>query len=255
MRKALIAGNWKMFKTAHDAVAFVKELKSALGDIRDVDIAVAPTFIAVQAVAEVLSGSNIAVAAQNLHWEREGAFTGEVSAPMIQDAGATLVIIGHSERRRLFGESDATVNRKIGAALASGLTPIVCVGETLEEREKDETFTVLDRQVKDGLDGFTGPQVAGMILAYEPVWAIGTGRNATAAQAQEAHHHIRSRLRQGFGAEAADRCRILYGGSVKPDNVAELVREPDVDGGLVGGASLDLKGFTTLVRNARPAAV
>jgi triosephosphate isomerase len=251
----LIAGNWKMFKTAHEAVTFVTEIASALKDIRGLDIVVAPTFIAVQAVAEALEGSNIAVAAQNLHWEREGAFTGEVSAQMIKDAGAALAIIGHSERRRLFGETDATVNRKTGAALASGLTPIVCVGETLEERERNETLAVLDRQIKDGLDGFTGAQVGGMILAYEPVWAIGTGRVATAAQAQEAHQHIRARLRQWFGADAAERCRILYGGSVKADNVAELVREADVDGGLVGGASLDVKGFSALVRNAQPAAV
>jgi triosephosphate isomerase (TIM) len=255
MRTPLIAGNWKMFKTAHEAASFAKELRSALKGVSEVDIVVAPTFIAVQAVAEALEGSNIAVAAQNLHWEREGAFTGEVSAPMLKDAGATLVIIGHSERRRLFGETDATVNRKIGAALSAGLVPIVCVGETLEEREKNQTFEVLDRQVKEGLDGFTGAQLADMILAYEPVWAIGTGRNATAAQAQEAHHHIRGRLRQWFGADAAERCRVLYGGSVKPDNVAELVREPDVDGGLVGGASLDVEGFTALVQNARQATV
>ena len=255
MRKRLIAGNWKMFKTATEAVAFVTELRGALADIHDVDIVVAPTFVAVHPVAKAVTGSNIAVAAQNLHWEREGAFTGEVSAPMIADAGATLVIVGHSERRRLFGETDQTVNRKITAALAGNLVPIVCVGETLEEREASQTLAVLDRQLKDGLDGFTGAQVGGMILAYEPVWAIGTGRNATAAQAQDAHAHLRARLRQWFGGEAAGRTRILYGGSVKPENVAELVREPDVDGGLVGGASLDLKGFTTLVRNARTAAV
>jgi triosephosphate isomerase len=255
MRKPLIAGNWKMYKTPHEAVSFVNELKASLAGVANVDIAVAPTFVAVQAVADALGGSNIAVAAQDVHWEREGAFTGEVSAPMIKDAGATLVIIGHSERRRLFGETDATVNQKIGAALAAGLVPIVCVGETLEERERNETLTVLDRQVKDGLAGFSAAQVAGMVLAYEPVWAIGTGRTASAAQAQEAHQHIRARLREWIGADAADRCRILYGGSVKPDNVAELVGQAAVDGGLVGGASLDVKGFTALVRNARPAAV
>ena len=255
MRMPLIAGNWKMFKTAREAVAFVRELQSLLNEITEVTIVVAPTFVALQPVAEALHGSNIAVAAQDLYWEREGAFTGEVSAAMIKDAGAAYVIIGHSERRRLFGETDQTVNRKTGAALASGLTPIVCVGETLEERERNETLTVLDRQIKDGLDRFTGDQVAEMIVAYEPVWAIGTGRNATAVQAQEAHAHIRARLRQWFGGAAADRCRILYGGSVKPDNIAELVREPDVDGGLVGGASLEVKSFAALVRNARPAAV
>jgi len=255
MRMPLIAGNWKMFKTAREAVAFVKGLQPLLNEITEVTIVVAPTFVALQPVADALHGSNIAVAAQDLYWEREGAFTGEVSAAMIKDAGAAYVIIGHSERRRLFGETDAMVNRKIGAAIASGLTPIVCVGETLEEREKNETLAVLDRQLKDGLDRFTGDQVAEMIIAYEPVWAIGTGRNATSVQAQEAHAHIRARLRQWFGGAAADRCRILYGGSVKPDNIAELVREPDVDGGLVGGASLEVKSFAALVRNARPAAV
>jgi triosephosphate isomerase len=157
------------------------------------------------------------------------------------------VIIGHSERRRLFGETDVTVNRKTSAAIAAGLTPIVCVGETLEERERGETLTVLDRQVKDGLDGMSGTQVADLVLAYEPVWAIGTGRNATAAQAGEAHHHIRTRLRQWFGADAAERCRVIYGGSVKPDNIGELIRDPDVDGALVGGASLDVKSFSEIV--------
>jgi triosephosphate isomerase len=252
MRRRLIAGNWKMFKTPHDAVAFVNELRASLVDVSTVDIIVAPTFVAVQAVADALRGSNIAVAAQDLHWEREGAFTGEVSAAMIKDAGASHVIIGHSERRRLFGETDVTVNKKIAAAIAAGLVPIVCVGETLEEREKNETLAVIDRQVKDGLDGFTGTQVSEMVLAYEPVWAIGTGRNATAAQAQDAHAHIRARLRQWFGGDAAERCRLLYGGSMKPDNVAELVAQGDVDGGLVGGASLEVKGFSALVRNARP---
>src|SRR5439155_19773007 len=172
------------------------------------------------------------VAAQDLHWEREGAFTGEVSAPMIKEAGAEYVIVGHSERRRYFHETDALVNRKIVAALAAELMPIACVGETLDERERGETLRVLDRQVKDGLDRLTGDQIGGMVIAYEPVWAIGTGRNATAAQAEEAHAHIRTRLRQWFGGDAADRCRILYGGSVKPDNIRELIAEPDVDGSL-----------------------
>ena len=176
------------------------------------------------AVAEALRNTNVGVAAQDLYWEREGAFTGEVSAPMIKEAGAEYVIIGHSERRRLFGETDATVNRKVIAAIGAGLTPIVCVGETLEERERNETLAVLDRQIKDGLDGLTGEQVAELVIAYEPVWAIGTGRNATPAQAQEAHAHIRARLRQWFGADAADRCHVIYGGSVKPDNIARADR-------------------------------
>ena len=205
MRIPLIAGNWKMFKTVHETIVFAKELRSVLKDVTGVEIVVAPPFTAVHAAAEALRNSNIAVAAQDLYWEREGAFTGEVSAPMIKDAGAEFVIIGHSERRRLFGETDAMVNRKVTAAIGAGLTPIVCVGETLEERERNETLAVLDRQIKDGLDGVTGAQVADLVVAYEPVWAIGTGRNATAAQAEEAHQHIRQRLRQWFGGDAAER--------------------------------------------------
>ena len=208
-------------------------------DVADVEIVVAPPFTAMHAVAEAARNSNIGVAAQNLHWEREGAFTGEVSAAMIAEAGAEYVIVGHSERRRLFGETDAIVNRKTAAAIAAGLTPIVCVGETLDERERNETLAILDRQIKDGLDAVTGEQVAELVIAYEPVWAIGTGRNATAAQAGEAHAHIRTRLRQWFGADAAEQCHVIYGGSVKPDNIRELIAEPDVDGALVGGASLD----------------
>ena len=255
MRTPLIAGNWKMFKTVHEAVVFVKELRVVVKDVGDVEIVVAPPFTAIHAAAEAVRNSNVAVAAQDLHWEREGAFTGEVSAVMVLEAGATSVIIGHSERRRLFGETDAIVNRKAQAAMSAGLTPIVCVGETLEEREKNQTLAVLDRQIKDGLDGFTAQQLSSLVVAYEPVWAIGTGKTATAAQAQEAHAHIRTRLRQWFGADAAERCRILYGGSVKPDNIRELIAEPDVDGGLVGGASLDVRSFGALVTGSRPAAV
>src|SRR5689334_19678748 len=255
MRIPLIAGNWKMFKTVHEAVVFVKELKSLVKDMTDVEIVVAPPFTAVHAVAEAARNANIGVAAQDLYWEREGAFTGEVSAAMIKEAGAEYVIIGHSERRRLFGESDAIVNRKTVAAIGAGLTPIVCVGETLEERERNETLAVLDRQIKDGLDRLSADQVAELVVAYEPVWAIGTGRNATSAQAGEAHAHIRARPRQWFGADAADRCHVIYGGSVKPDNIRELIAEPDVDGALVGGASLDVRSFTDIVTRSRPAAV
>ncbi len=255
MRIPFIAGNWKMFKTVHESVVFAKELKSLVKDVTDVEIVVAPTFASVHAVAEALRNSNVGVSAQDVFWEKEGAFTGEVSAPMIKDAGAEYVIIGHSERRRLFGETDTTVNRKIGAALGARLTVIACVGETLEEREADQTLTVLDRQIKDGLDGLSAEQVSELVVAYEPVWAIGTGRNATAAQAQEAHLHIRTRLRQWFGADAADRCHVIYGGSVKPDNIAQLIREPDVDGALVGGASLELKSFGDIVLRSRTAAV
>ena len=255
MRTPLIAGNWKMYKTVHEAVVFAKELKSAVHGITEVDIVVGPPFTALHAVSEALRNTNIGVAAQDLYWEREGAFTGEISAPMLSEAGADHVIIGHSERRRLFGETDATVNRKLTSAIASDLTPIVCVGETLDERERNETLSILDRQIKDGLESLSAERVVDLVIAYEPVWAIGTGRNATAAQAQEAHQHIRMRLRQWFGADAADRCRVLYGGSVKPDNIAELIREPDVDGALVGGASLDVKSFGDIVTKSRKAAI
>ncbi len=253
MRTPFIAGNWKMFKTVHEAIVFAKELKILVKDASGVEIVVAPPFTAVHAVAEALRNTNVFVSAQDLHWEKEGAFTGEVSAAMIKDAGAEYVIIGHSERRRLFGETDLAVNRKTSAAIAAGLTPIVCIGETLEEREAGQMLAVLDRQIKDGLDRLTGEQVADLVVAYEPVWAIGTGRNATAAQAEEAHLHIRGRLRQWFGANAADHCHVIYGGSVKADNIAELVLEPDVDGALVGGASLDLASFSAIVTRSRQA--
>ena len=255
MRIPLIAGNWKMFKTVHEAVVFVKELRPLVKDIVDVEIVVGPPFTAIHAVAEAARNSNVGVAAQDMHWEREGAFTGEVSAAMIAEAGAEYVIIGHSERRRLFGETDAIVNRKTAAALTAGLTPIVCVGETLDERERNETLAILDRQIKDGLDKVTGEQLTELIVAYEPVWAIGTGKTATAAQAGEAHAHIRTRLRQWFGADAADQCRVIYGGSVKADNIRQLIAEPDVDGALVGGASLDLKSFSEIVTGSRRPAV
>ena len=224
-------------------------------DITDVEIVVSPPFTAIHAVAEAARNTNIGVAAQDVHWDREGAFTGEICAPMLEEAGAEYVIVGHSERRRFFHETDALVNRKVMAAIAATLTPIVCVGETLEERERGETLAVLDRQIKDGLDQLTGDQVAELVIAYEPVWAIGTGRVATAAQAEEAHAHVRTRLRQWFGGDAADRCHVIYGGSVKPDNIRELIAEPDVDGALVGGASLDVHTFADIIAKSRPAAV
>jgi triosephosphate isomerase len=255
MRIPFIAGNWKMYKTVHEAVVFVKELRSAVKDVADVEIVVAPPFTAVHAAAEAARNTNIAIAAQNLHWEREGAFTGEVSPLMVKEAGAEFAIVGHSERRRLFGETDAIVNRKTIAALGAELTPIVCIGETLEERERDDTLAVLDRQIKDGLDRITAAQVSEIVIAYEPVWAIGTGRTATAAQAGEAHAHIRKRLRQWFGGDAADQCHVIYGGSVKPDNIRELIAEEDVDGALVGGASLDVRSFAEIVVRSRRAAV
>ena len=255
MRIPFIAGNWKMYKTVAESVVFVKELRTAVKDVDRVEIVLAPAFTALHAVAEAARNTNIGVAAQDLYWERDGAFTGEVSAEMVKEAGAQYAIVGHSERRRLFGESDAIVNRKAMAALGAGLTPIVCIGETLEERERDETLAVLDRQIKDGLDRMSAEQVAEIVVAYEPVWAIGTGRTATASQAGEAHAHIRKRLRQWFGADAAEKCHIIYGGSVKPDNIRELIAEEDVDGALVGGASLDVRGFTEIIARSRQAAV
>src|SRR5687768_5575862 len=219
MRTPFIAANWKMFKTVQDAVVFIKEFRGMVKDLADVEIVVAPPFTALHAVAEAARNSNIGIAGQNMHWEREGAFTGEISGGMLREAGAEYVIIGHSERRRLFHETDESVNRKLVAALGARLCPIVCIGETLEEREGNQTLDVLDRQIKQGLDGLTGDQVASLVLAYEPVWAIGTGRNATPEQAGEAHAHIRSRIRQWFGGAAAEQCHVIYGGSVKPDNI------------------------------------
>lgn len=247
MRTPLIAGNWKMFKTVHEAVVFTKELRQLVHGISGVDIVIAPPFTALHAAAEAARASEIAVAAQDLFWEKEGAYTGAVSAAMVREAGAEYAIVGHSERRRIFGDTDAMVNRKVVAALGAGLVPIVCIGETLEEREANQTFAVLDRQIRDGLDGLTAQQVAGLVMAYEPVWAIGTGRNATPAQAQDAHAHVRNRLRGWFGGEAAEQCRLLYGGSVKPDNIADLRANADVDGALVGGASLEVGSFHQLI--------
>jgi triosephosphate isomerase (TIM) len=255
MRTPLIAGNWKMYKTVAEAVKYIKEFRVMVKDVADVEIVIAPTFTAVHAAAEAARNSNVGIAGQDLYWEREGAFTGEVSGPMLREAGAEYVIIGHSERRTLFSETDATVNRKTHAAFAAGLTPIVCIGETLDQRERNETFAVLDRQIKQGLDGVTAEQMAQLVVAYEPVWAIGTGRNATPAQAGEAHGHIRQRLRQWFGGDAAELCHVIYGGSVKPDNIRDLVALPDVDGALVGGASLDLQAFFTIVSHSRRPAV
>ena len=253
MRHPFIAGNWKMHKTVQEAVVFVKELRSLVKDVEEVEIVVAPPFTALHAAAEAARNSNVGVAAQHLHWEPSGAFTGEVSAPMLREAGAEYVVIGHSERRQYFGETDESVNRRLRAAFDAGLVPIVCIGETLAEREAAQTFDVLDRQIRGGLDGLIGAQVAALVVAYEPVWAIGTGRTATSAQAQEAHAHIRRRLLELFGDTAAAECHVIYGGSVKPDNTRDLVSQPDVDGALVGGASLEVQSFHEIVQQARGA--
>ena len=250
MNLPLIAGNWKMYKTVSETVKYVKEFRSLVKDAQGVEIVVAPTFTAVHAAVEAARNSNVGIAGQDLHWEREGAFTGEVSGSMLREAGAEYVIVGHSERRTWFGETDDSVNRKTVAAFAAGLVPIVCVGETLDQRDRNETLDVLDRQIKLGLAGISAAQLEQLVIAYEPVWAIGTGRNATPAQAQAAHAHIRSRLRQWFRADAAEHCHVIYGGSVKPDNISDLVAQPDVDGALVGGASLDVRAFADIVFKA-----
>jgi triosephosphate isomerase (TIM) len=255
MRTPFIAGNWKMFKTVQEAVVYTKELRSLAKDVRNVEIVIAPPFTAIHAVAEAARNTNIAVASQDLYWEREGAYTGEISVGMVKEAGATYAIIGHSERRALFGETDAHVNRKVTAAIAGGLTPIVCVGETLAQREGGETFAVLDRQLQEGLKGLSGEQVGALVVAYEPVWAIGTGRNATPAQAGEVHAYVRLRIVEWFGARAAERVHIVYGGSVKPDNAGALIALADVDGALVGGASLDVRAFVEIVTRSGPAKV
>src|SRR5919108_5083932 len=235
-RKKFVCGNWKMHKTVGEAVELVRELRSRLNT--QVQVAVAPPFTALSSVKMALQGSPIQLFAQNCHHEKQGAFTGEVSAAMLKEAGCDGVILGHSERRQLFGETDEGVARKLKAALAEGLHPIVCVGETLQEREAGRTWEVVSRQVRGALGGLDAATLQRITLAYEPVWAIGTGRNATSAQAQEVHGQIRGLLRDLGGQAAANAIGIQYGGSVKPDNAAELLSQPDVDGALVGGASL-----------------
>jgi triosephosphate isomerase len=243
----MIAGNWKMHKTGSQAVEAAGSLKALVESATNVEVMIAPTFTALNQVAQTLQDSAIALGAQNLHWEQQGAFTGEISAQMLVDAGCSHVIIGHSERRQLFGETDASVNRKIRAALSEGLLPVFCIGESEAEREAGKTFSILDKQVRDGLNDFAFSDLNGLIVAYEPVWAIGTGKTATREQAQAAHEFIRSLLETLFGKQFADAVRILYGGSVKPDNIRALMEMPDVDGALVGGASLDPETFSKLV--------
>jgi triosephosphate isomerase len=251
MRVPLVVANWKMHKGVQEAVAYTRDLVALAPEFRGTDVVIAPAYTALSAVATAARATKIGVAAQNVAADPDGAFTGEVSATMLKEAGAGLVIIGHSERRRLFGETDVIVNRKVRAAMTAGLRPIVCVGETLDQREAGQTFAVIDRQIGDSLDGFTGDQVAGFVVAYEPVWAIGTGRNATTAEAGAVHTHLRARLRQGFGATASEACLVIYGGSVRADNIQTLAALPDVDGALVGGASLDVATFADIIRRLR----
>jgi triosephosphate isomerase (TIM) len=250
-RRKFVCGNWKMHRTASEAVALVREIAAGLGDDGGgaVQVAVAPPFTALHAVAQALGGTPIELAAQDVHWEAQGAFTGEVSAAMLVDACCTHGIVGHSERRQMFGETDETVRRKVVALLGARVHPIVCVGETLAEREADRTLEVVDRQVRRGLGGLSPDQLGRVTVAYEPVWAIGTGMTATAEQAQEVHAAIRNILRD-LGGSVADEVRIQYGGSVKPGNAAELMSQADVDGALVGGASLAAKDFLGIVKGA-----
>lgn len=238
-RTPVLAGNWKMFKTVAETVVYLNEFKILTQYTEGCEIVIAPPFPALAAAVDAVQGSSIRIAAQNLHWEKEGAFTGEVSAPMLRAAGCSDVIIGHSERRQYFGETDETVNRRVRSALEGGLRPIVCVGETLTEREARQTTDVLLRQIDRALASLTPDSASPIIVAYEPVWAIGTGRTATPEIAEEAHQTLRDRVRKNLGAETAERLRILYGGSVKPANIQGLMACPNIDGGLVGGASLE----------------
>ena len=246
MRIPLIAGNWKMHKTVAEAVCLAQAVAARVRDLPGVETAVAPPFTALHAVGQALAGTGVRLAAQNAHWEPQGAFTGEISLPMLRDLGVRYVILGHSERRRLFGETDESVGRKAAATLDAGLIPIVCTGETLDEREAGAADTVVERQIQAALRPLGAGTGGALVIAYEPVWAIGTGRTATAAQAQEMHSRIRSLLAALWGAEQAQAMRLLYGGSVKPDNAAELLTQPDVDGALVGGASLDAETFASI---------
>ena len=255
MRTPLVAANWKMHKTVSEALAYAQAFRALVGTLRDVDVVLAPPFTALHALAGALAGSGIGVAGQDLHAEPHGAFTGEISAGMLREAGAGYVIVGHSERRHLFGETDAEAGGKVRAAAGAGLAPILCVGETLAERESNRTFEVLDRQLHAGLAGLAAADAGSLVVAYEPVWAIGTGRNATPEQAQEAHAHVRRRLADLLGENVAGTRRILYGGSVKPGNVAALAAQPDVDGALVGGAGLDAGSFAEIVAGSRGAQV
>ncbi|MGH9357429.1 MAG: triose-phosphate isomerase, partial [Terriglobia bacterium] len=248
VRRPVIAGNWKMHKTIAEAVEFINTLKPKVAGANHCEIVVAPPFTALQAVAQAAAGSNIQISAQDLGWENEGAFTGDVSGPMLRAAGCTHVIIGHSERRQLHGETDERVNQKIESALASGLTPIVCVGETIAEREAKRTQEVLERQFTLGLAGLTSLDFSRIIMAYEPVWAIGTGRTSTPELAAESHRFLREVASREFGQKWARALRILYGGSVKPENISGLMNQGEIDGALVGGASLDADSFSAIVR-------
>ncbi|MDD5723664.1 MAG: triose-phosphate isomerase [Syntrophales bacterium] len=248
MIKPLIAANWKMHKTVPEAVALARQLREAFPDPGDRDIVIAPPFTALGPVSGILHGSAVHLSAQNMHWEEKGAYTGEISPAMLIDVGCEFVILGHSERRTLFGETGEIVNRKMHAALKAGLRPIFCIGETLEQRKSGATFTILQKQIKEGLNNIDSGDIRQAALAYEPVWAIGTGETATPAQAQEAHRVIRETLNSIFGQGYASQAVIMYGGSVTPGNVHSLMEQPDINGALVGGASLEFESFAGIIR-------
>jgi len=248
MRTPLIAGNWKMYKTSGESASFVKEFLPMVSGVKGVEIVLAPPFPSIPLVASLTAGSTVGGASQNVHFAAEGAYTGEISAGMVKNAGAGYAIIGHSERRLYFAETDENVGRKVKAVLAAGLIPILCLGETLEERESGKTFEVAGRQLRAGLAGVDPTQAPKVVVAYEPVWAIGTGRTATPSLAQEVHAFLRGILTELWGRGAAEAVRILYGGSVKPENIAELMAQPDIDGALVGGASLKPNSFAGIVK-------
>lgn len=248
MRKPFVAGNWKMNTTLSTALELAKATAEASASVDGVDVAVCPPSVYLKAVADALAGTSVAVGAQNMHFEAEGAFTGEISASMVKDVGCRYVILGHSERRHVFGETDETIGKKVKAALGAKLDVILCVGELLEERKADKTEAVVARQLETGLKGVSSAQMAQVTIAYEPVWAIGTGETATPDQAQEVHRFIRGVLSNSIGVDVADVTRIQYGGSVKPENAAELLAQPDVDGALVGGAALDAGKFEAIIK-------
>ena len=248
MRKPIIAGNWKMNKTAGEAKTLIDELKPLVSDVTNVDIVVCPPFVNLETAAAALKGSNIKLGAQNMHFEESGAYTGEIAPAMLKEIGVEYVILGHSERRQYFAETDEGVNKKVKTALKNGLKPIVCVGETLEEREAAITNEVVCKQTKLALLGLTEDEAAGVVLAYEPIWAIGTGKTATAEDANETIAAIRASVKEAFSADTAEKIRIQYGGSMKPANAAELMAKPDIDGGLIGGASLKAEDFSKVVK-------
>jgi len=247
-RLPFIAGNWKMNKTVGEALDLIRELKGTISEVKEVEVAVAPPFTALYAVHKEIEGSSIRLAAQNIYWEEKGAFTGEISPLMLKEVGCQYVIIGHSERRQFFGESDGTVNRRIKAALAQGLKVIFCIGETLREREEAKTFSLIERQMSGGLKGLGDKELRNMTMAYEPVWAIGTGKTATPEQAEEVHQFIREKVEKLYSREVSGEIRIQYGGSVTPDNIKGLMNQPNIDGALVGGASLKAESFSKIVR-------